>query len=196
MTANKALRLNLGCGMNKRPGWVNVDGFDVCKPDMVHDLNAFPYPWDDNSVDEIYMNHVLEHIPMWWEAFKECARIMKPGAYFQVNVPDESSNTALTYRDHHHVFHLNSFHGIYQQLSGTNAWAMSEENSVPLALKHYVRVPHKQYFWMDRFGFKWLLAFCANHLRNFIHEQRFTFVKMDKEFMKRRSGQENEKARP
>jgi len=146
------------------------------KPDFFWDLNVFPYPWEDNSVDGVEMWHVLEHLEDWWTTFTECARILKPGGYFHIRVPDESSKTALTYRDHLHVFSPASFHGTVGTTSGTNAWAVTEENSVPLKLESWTRVPFREYAWMA----KWcpgVLAFCADHLRNFIHEQRFTFIK-------------------
>lgn len=171
----KITKLNLGCGKAKLIGWVNVDNWgDV---DLKHDLNEFPYPWDDNSVDEILMNHVLEHIPNWWDAFRECARILKPGGVLRINVPDESSKSALTYRDHHHVFSPFSFFGIFGSTPGTNNWAANEDR-VPLKLEMYHRVPHKKFSWMTYFGFRWLLQFCADHMRNFIHEQRFVFKKV------------------
>ena len=174
-TIDKPVRLNLGCGTNHLENFVNVDKYG--KVDYAHDLEVFPYPWDDNSVDEVVMNHVLEHIQPWWKAFNECARVLKPGGMLHINVPDESSKTALTYRDHHHVFSLISFHGIQGRGAGTNAWAMSEVDSVPLVLEDYRQVPHKQYNWMVKWC-PWLLLFCANHMRNFIHEQRFVFRKI------------------
>jgi len=170
------IKLNLGCGLNHKIGWVNVDNWG--EPDLQHDLNTTPFPWDNNSIDEIEMNHVLEHIPNWWDAFAECSRILKVGGTLQINVPDESSGTALTYRDHHHVFSLHSFHGTAKAASGTNLWAATEEYSVPLEMVLYARVPYKQYNWMTLWGWGWLLSFCAKHLRNFIHEQRFTFIKI------------------
>jgi ubiquinone/menaquinone biosynthesis C-methylase UbiE len=174
----KPTLLNLGCGFNKIDNFVNVDAFDNCEPDVKHDLNSFPYPWGDNSVDGIEMWHVLEHIPNWWEAFEECARILKPGGYLHIRVPDESSATALCYRDHHHVFNKVSFHGIIGAGHGTNAWARTEQDSIPLIMQEYYQVPHKQYEWMTRFPR--LLRFCADHLRNFIWEQRFIFIKVGK----------------
>ena len=98
---SKPLRLDLGCGEGKNPGWTRVDLYG--EPDVRWNLQEFPFPWDDNSVDEIMMHHVLEHLPNWWDAFTECARILKPGGLFHVHVPDESSTSALTYRDHYHV---------------------------------------------------------------------------------------------
>ncbi len=168
--------LNLGCGNNKLPGYTNVDAYG--NPDQVWDLNVFPYPWDNDSVEVIEMCHVLEHLEDWWYAFKECARILKPGGTLHIRVPDESSRTALTYRDHNHIFSLYSFHGIQERAAGTNAWASSEEDSVPLKLESYARTPHKEYYWMIRFPR--ILKFCADHMRNFIHEQRFLFRKVGK----------------
>ena len=176
--AIKPLLLNLGAGTNLLPGHVNVDAHGDA--DFKWDLNQFPYPWKDNSVDGIEMWHVLEHIPDWWSAFKECARILKPGGYFHVRVPDESSATALTYRDHLHVFARNSFFGILSYRDpGTNAWAATEKESVPLVIVDYRQVPYPAYYWMIRWA-PWLLVFCSHHLRNFIWEQRFMFRKVGK----------------
>lgn len=171
--------LNLGCGFNKieERFWINVDAFDNCQPDVVHDLNKFPYPWGDNSVDRIFISHVLEHLDDWWGAFKEMARILKLGGELEIRVPDESSRTAWGYRDHKHVFTKHSFFGAEGFTHGTNAWALSEIDSVPLKMVNYHQVPFKQYEWMIRWCPN-LLFFCAEHFRNFIHEQRFIFRKI------------------
>ena len=54
------LRLNLGCGEDHKPGYINVDKYG--NPDVLHDLEEFPWPWDDESVEEILMKHILEHL--------------------------------------------------------------------------------------------------------------------------------------
>lgn len=180
MGANaRPLLLNLGCGdVKEPPPWINVDAYSNCNPDVVWDLDVFPYPWPDNSVDEIQIRHTLEHLENWWEAFLEMTRILKPGGTLRIHVPDESSATALTYRDHRTVFGLASFHGTVGRVSGTNAWAKTVENSVPMRLERYYQVPYKRFEWMT--WVPWLLRFCANHLRNFIWEQQFIFRKVGK----------------
>lgn len=167
--------LNLGCGFDYVDGMVNVDAYKVCKPDVLWDLDKHPWPWADNSVDGIMAKHIFEHIPDWWGAFTECGRILRPGGFLDMRVPDESSGSALTFRDHIHVFSLVSFHGSVGATHGTSAWAKSVNDSVPLMLKDHKRVPFPQYNWMPR----WMLRFCGNHLRNFIWEQRFTFMKIN-----------------
>ncbi len=85
------MRLNLGCGFNKRDGFVNVDIGDHCAPDMVHDLELVPWPWDDSSVDEIYMSHVLEHLgpdtASYFAILREMYRICRHDARITIVVP-------------------------------------------------------------------------------------------------------------
>lgn len=166
--------LNLGCGFLKWHGMVNVDKYPSCEPEVVWDLDVFPWPWEDESVDGIFASHVFEHLSDWWRALCECARIMKPMGMLDIRVPDESSGNAATYRDHKTVFSIVSLHGICGYGFGRSAWANELDHMVPLRLRNYWRVPFEQYKWMP----KWLLAFCGNHLRNFIWEQRFQLVKI------------------
>ena len=174
----KPVILNLGCGFRKYEGGINVDGFSACKPDVLWDLNKFPYPWEDNSIDRIYAYHVFEHLENWWGTFWECSRILKLGGELEMRVPDITSDSATAYRDHLHVITLFSFDGIANRLRGRalNAWARTQDIP-PMVLTRYARVPFADYNWMPKF----LLRFCGKHLRNYIWEQRYLFMKIKEE---------------
>jgi predicted SAM-dependent methyltransferase len=85
------MRLNLGCGGRKFPDWINVDKFPTCGPDQVVDLERFPWPWPDNSVDEVRMYHVLEHLGAETSTYlgiiKELYRVCRDNAMIHVIVP-------------------------------------------------------------------------------------------------------------
>jgi hypothetical protein len=84
-----ALKLNLGSGPNPLPGYVNVDLYGT--PDVRWNLEETPWPWDDDSVGEIRMSHVLEHLGQSPEAFigvmKELYRVCRHDARIHVRVP-------------------------------------------------------------------------------------------------------------
>lgn len=85
------MRLNLGCGGRKYPDWINVDKYPTCGPDQVVDLEQFPWPWPDNSVDEVRLYHVLEHLgaqtEVYLEIIKELYRVCRPNAKVEIIVP-------------------------------------------------------------------------------------------------------------
>ncbi len=85
------MKLNIGCGFSKAEGFLNLDKYPACKPDQVMDAEVRPWPFDDNSVDEVLFNHSLEHMGADTEVFlgllQELYRVCKPGAKVQINVP-------------------------------------------------------------------------------------------------------------
>ncbi len=86
-----SLRLNLGCGPHHRPeGYWHVDREATAYPDQMADLEEF-WPWGDGSVDEILMNHVMEHLPDHRHIYKESYRVLRAGGLLQINVPHHLS---------------------------------------------------------------------------------------------------------
>lgn len=55
-------KIDLACGNNKKEGYFGVDIVNVPGVDLVHDLNVYPYPFEDNSVEKINCSHYMEHI--------------------------------------------------------------------------------------------------------------------------------------
>lgn len=91
-------KLHLGCGEDYREGYHNVDFHDHVKVDQVFDLNVFPYPYEDNSFDEIIAFHVLEHLNNPFLVMKELHRISKPSAKIYIKVPHFSRG--FTHSEH------------------------------------------------------------------------------------------------
>jgi SAM-dependent methyltransferase len=80
------MRLHLGCGNDKRRGWVNCDVSPQVDPDRIVDLEE-GLPFGDDSVDEILANHVFEHVRNFVPLMHEVYRVCKNGARIKVRVP-------------------------------------------------------------------------------------------------------------
>lgn len=89
-------KLNLGCGQNKLTGYVNVDKYDAFKPDVVFDLEEFPWPFKDNEADEIVLHHCLEHMGAEVKTFlnimQELYRVSAPNGRIIISVPHPRSD--------------------------------------------------------------------------------------------------------
>lgn len=99
--------LELGCGRTKHPNAVGIDRIPLPGVDVVHDLNRRPYPFEDNSFDEVYAIHVIEHLDSILAVMEELFRITRPNARITVITPHHSD--AISWQDPTHRWHLNSY---------------------------------------------------------------------------------------
>ena len=72
---------------------VTMDWDEACKPHVVHDLTKLPWPFQDDTFDEVHGYEVLEHLGQqgdyrsFFEQFTEIWRVLKPGGYLVATVP-------------------------------------------------------------------------------------------------------------
>lgn len=94
------MRLNLGSGLDRREGWLNVDKAAAASPDQVADLERFPWPWPDDSVDEALFRHSLEHLggdpEVYLGIFRELWRVCRDGAIVRIVAPHPRHDTFLS----------------------------------------------------------------------------------------------------
>ena len=100
-------KLNLGCGLKPLPDHINVDIVAEVKPDVIHDLNRFPYPFADSSFTEICAYDVVEHVEDMAAFFLEIWRVGRPGAKVKITTPHFSCNNS--FMDPTHRRHLSYF---------------------------------------------------------------------------------------
>jgi ubiquinone/menaquinone biosynthesis C-methylase UbiE len=100
------MKLNLGCGNKKKAGFIGVDFFNCEAVDVVADLTN-KLPFEDSSIDEVWMDNFIEHIQDIPRLMKEIQRICKKGALVTIFTPHFAS--ADSWRDPTHVHHLSYF---------------------------------------------------------------------------------------
>ena len=95
------IKLDLGCGRYKEPGFIGVDKYKIVNPDIVCDIEIEKLPFDDSTVAKIRSSQVFEHIVKLNEVLAECHRVLKPDGVLEIEVPYWSSEGA--FRDPTHV---------------------------------------------------------------------------------------------
>jgi predicted SAM-dependent methyltransferase len=115
-------RMNLGSGKDYKPGWLNVDILERAQPDLVLDLaQELTLPFmartqgrgrvalDANSLDAIYANNVLEHVPDLPRLMTNLLALLKEEGEIELEVPYEKSMTAWQDPTHLRAMNLNSW---------------------------------------------------------------------------------------
>lgn len=90
------LKLDLGCGNKPKEGFQGVDLHDYGRSDLVVCDLREPWKWADESVDEVYSHHFVEHLTARERIHfaNELFRVLKPGARAEIVVPHWSSGRA------------------------------------------------------------------------------------------------------
>ena len=104
------MKVNLGCGSDILPGYINVDSAALPGVDIVHNLAERPWPLADSSTDEVKMIHVLEHLPDTIGTIEELHRICKPGSMVRIRVPYYNSPAMFADPTHCSFFSERTLH--------------------------------------------------------------------------------------
>lgn len=157
----KPVKLNIACGQNKQEGFIGIDKVKTPAVDIVHDLEEFPWPFEDNSVDEVICSHYVEHTKDLIKFMDELWRIMKVGAKATIVAPYYSS--IRCWQDPTHIRAISEFtflyfnkvwreqnkldhYGIKSDWDFTYgyamdpAWVTRAEEARVFAMKHYINV--------------------------------------------------------
>jgi len=99
--------LDVGCGINKYPGALGMDRHPASRADVLADLNHIPYPFADNSFDQLRAVHVIEHVEDVLRAMEEFHRLVRPGGRIHIETPHYTDFSSFC--DPTHRWHLTSF---------------------------------------------------------------------------------------
>jgi predicted SAM-dependent methyltransferase len=83
------MKLHLGCGTRYLPGYIHIDISNYDHINIRTDIRKLS-EIHDNSVDDIYASHVLEHFKRYeiFDILKEWNRVLKIGGTIHIAVPD------------------------------------------------------------------------------------------------------------
>ena len=99
--------LDVGCGINKYPGSIGLDRNLRSRADVIADIDRFPYPFRDQSFDELRAVHVIEHVADVMKTMEEFHRLVRPGGEVTIVTPHYTDFSSFC--DPTHRWHLNSF---------------------------------------------------------------------------------------
>lgn len=100
--SDEAVKLDIGCGKNKQPGYIGIDAIAFEGVDVVMDVRKKWDQYADASVDEVHCSHFVEHLTNserinFWN---ELHRVLKKGAQARIITPHWSN--ACAYGDPTH----------------------------------------------------------------------------------------------
>jgi len=103
-------RMHLGCGARVWPGWLNIDRVfpaDLGADFMRWDLTAGPLPVENASIDYVFSEDFLEHLPpdARVDVMNEIHRVLVPGGVMEHYVPNAGSRN--DYGSPSHLSHWN-----------------------------------------------------------------------------------------
>jgi len=153
--------VDLACGDAKQQGYIGVDIVKLPGVDIVHDLEKFPWPFKDESVDEVFCSHYVEHTKDLMKFMDELYRILKPEGKANIVAPYYSSMRAWQDPSHTRAISEATFLYFNKNWRVANklghypitcdfdfsygyavdpSWVTRNEEARAFAIKHYINV--------------------------------------------------------
>lgn len=117
-TPHRAVRVDLGCGPAKTPGFVGVDRFPLPGVDVVCDLDK-SLPFADDSVDYIMASHSLEHIADLSATIEEVFRVCRDRAIVTIISPYHATGLNRANPYHKQAFNEHTARFFTDKIIGT-----------------------------------------------------------------------------
>jgi len=157
------MKLDLGCGLNKKEGFIGVDLIDA--PGVIEsDIFSYLKLLADNSVDEVRMYHSLEHVPkdQYLDVMRNLLRVCKNGAIIEIGAPYYNNSVNIANPYHHIHFNEHSFRFFCREKEDRynvmkksdwvatysfGLWGSANEGALP----GYVRIKKIEYVYCQEF---------------------------------------------
>lgn len=101
------VNINLGCGNNPLPGFINTDFYNKKHADKVFDLDK-ELPFEAESCDLIYSDNVFEHLDNFLGVIDRCHQCLKHRGHLVIKVPYFKSKHAFVDPTHVRFFTIQS----------------------------------------------------------------------------------------
>lgn len=102
--SQETIRIDIGCGKNKRSGFTGID----INPDSDADIvaSALDLPFEEESVDEVSSSHLVEHFnpEEARQFFDEIYRVLKKGGKANLKIDRDWSKSILLKKDPTHKY--------------------------------------------------------------------------------------------
>lgn len=104
MAKRKIIKLDLGCGNNKKPGFIGIDIDKNSDADII--ASALDIPLADNSVDQIHSSNLVEHFypEETQKFFSEIYRILKKDGQANLKIDIDWTKKRLLQKDKTHKY--------------------------------------------------------------------------------------------
>ena len=101
------MKLDIGCGKNKKPGFIGLDISQDSNADII--ATALQLPIKGETASEINCSHLAEHLypNEAQQLFNEIYRVLRPGGRAELKIDRDWSKYRLLKKDHEHKYRYN-----------------------------------------------------------------------------------------
>ncbi|MGD8860054.1 MAG: methyltransferase domain-containing protein [Myxococcales bacterium] len=153
-------KLHMGCGLDIREGWVNVDLVQHEGVDLACDISQ-GLPFETSVFTRVLAIDLLEHVPQerCIHVMNEIHRVLQPGGVLELHVPDAPGITA--FQDPTHVSYWNEETLTYYYEGDRHRERFGVHYGITACFRP-VRVRRRRLFWQRFFSTldpRWLSNF-------------------------------------
>ena len=146
--------VDLGCGITKVPGSIGVDCFQDPAVDVVHNLDVFPYPFGNDTLDAVYLNHCIEHLADPKGTLEECLRIVRPDGNIFITVPHVTNLASFGDATHRRYFSYRAIPGLAGSVAVSGKKLEMEKSRITTRIPFFGPLVNlSPRFWEDYFCF-------------------------------------------